>query len=365
MRVLIVGAGASKEAGYPLASNLMTAIGTEMTQSSVNDRTAWDAWDQYRRSISGHLGAILDCPNPEVTLSLLDLYEQALKANDDEWLEARLRQARDTGTAEPYDGHYESADREELEKGTVARNRLVDCLHSYFAFKHWSDAQDRRPREYLAALLAQLAPNDVVITFNWDTTVERSLAEAGRWSPFAGYGFEKGLLLRSPYDDPLPLPIGLPTESEVSVLKLHGSFGWHHTTEGDVYFDHRYYLCHFGFEWNGQPLQLIDPRARSLGPPVDFAFAYPTFLKQLRGKDMQTIWHRAAMALAEASTVEVWGYSLPASDLGARVLLNGLRSRLDARTVEVNVHVADDVEAERRWREFLGNSAGIDRKKLQ
>ena len=41
---------------------------------------------------------------------------------------------------------------------------------------------------------AHLSDGDVVITLNWDAAADRSLFEAGRWSPRDGYGFQKRLL---------------------------------------------------------------------------------------------------------------------------------------------------------------------------
>ena len=42
-------------------------------------------------------------------------------------------------------------------------------------------------------ILSELNVGDRVVTLNWDTTVERTLAELGRWNPTTGYGIEKPL----------------------------------------------------------------------------------------------------------------------------------------------------------------------------
>ena len=74
MKVLLLGAGASKPAGYPLASELMTTIERDARESR-NDglRHAWELWEETRRSAPGPLRLLLEDPNPEVSLSVLDL----------------------------------------------------------------------------------------------------------------------------------------------------------------------------------------------------------------------------------------------------------------------------------------------------
>ncbi|MBI4517431.1 MAG: hypothetical protein HY699_16630 [Deltaproteobacteria bacterium] len=365
MGVLILGAGASKAAGYPLASELMPAIDVEMSGSHVMDKKQWSDWVEYRESASGHLRLVLACPNPEVTLSLLDLYEHTLAAHDDAEMSRRLAAWRAAPELPVDDSYYQLPERDELHRGVVAWARLLACLYSYFGFRHYDDSTHRPHRDYLRGLLVSLQPGDVVITFNWDTTVERTLAEQEMWSPFNGYGFEKVLLMRSPIDEPSELPSGLPMASPITVLKLHGSFGWQCASDGNIIFDHRYYLNHFDFWWNGNRLPLIDPLAPRVGPPRDYALEHPTFLKRIRGSAMQEVWHRATTALSNASMVEVWGYSLPASDIGPRVLLNGLRFRLERGDVDVHVHLGPDGESQRRWREFLGERATVDDRKLE
>ena len=62
MRVILLGAGSSKVAGYPLASELISSIECEAQSSGeVNLREAWKQWDEYRRSTSGNLHLLLSC----------------------------------------------------------------------------------------------------------------------------------------------------------------------------------------------------------------------------------------------------------------------------------------------------------------
>ena len=79
---------------------------------------------------------------------------------------------------------------------------------------------------------------------------------------------------------------------------------------------------------------------------------------------MQKVWHLAGEALRQAELVEVWGYSLPASDMAVRALLNILRFRLANHEVRVRVHERVP-EVRDRWREFLGETAEIDAQPLE
>jgi hypothetical protein len=92
--------------------------------------------------------------------------------------------------------------------------------------------------------------------------------------------------------------------------------------------------------------------------------AYPSFLKQLGGSEMQKVWSLADAVLHRTDRVEVWGYSLPDSDSAARALLNVLGARLDRHEVTVAVHDPDS-QARRRWATFLGSRADIDKQKLE
>lgn len=369
MRVLLLGAGASFEAGYPLAGSLINEIEREARDSVVqNFSDAWAAWQKLRESSSGVARYLLGNPNPEVVLSLPDLCEVARESEDRQAFE-RARSALSTGSDDPGEiwKHLKSQGRKVANEAVTARDRFRDCLNDFFLYRHHLDSkpENREKREYLRRALSTLSVGDRVITLNWDTTVERTLLEDERWNPINGYGFRHEL--RSPSSSgsgPRPLGFEVPS-SEVIVLKLHGSVGWHQTRDGRFYFENRYgFLRDFEFTHRGVPVPLADPAPDPIGPPDGFLLGYPSFLKQVSGFEMQSIWYQAARALDTAHSVEVWGYSLPQSDTAVRTLLNGLRFRLDRREVRVEVH--DPLrEVQDRWSDFLGEKAEVDGARLE
>jgi hypothetical protein len=330
MKVFLFGAGASKAAGYPLTSGLMTELETKVRSMAFS--RPWQKWKCLSDSLSrrqGRWAFVMSRKNPEVFLSLLDLYEEARK---------------ETGSAPRPSGQLK------------ARGALLECLRSYFEKKHEESCKQPPPR-YLKEKLAELKKGDVVITLNWDTMVERSLLASKSWAPTDGYGFRKKLFLGTSQSDKKPLnPV---PKSQICVLKLHGSVGWYSKNQ-HVHFD-RKFLSAFPFPWEDGP-RCFDPQQ-----PNDVrsyaVMAYPTYLKKLADQEMQQVWHSAANALRKAHMVEVWGYSLPESDAAIRILLNAARFRTK---VQICVHERCEA-ARKRWCEFLRGSKGqfcIDGKEL-
>jgi hypothetical protein len=364
MRVLLFGAGASFNAGYPLSKNLINEIEKEARDSRIDNLSrAWAEWQHLRDNSSGLASYLLGNSNPEVVLSLPDLCEAARDYEDREAF-GKAREAFSTGSDDPGEiwNHLKSEGRKLANQAIAARERFRDCLNQYFLYKHYLDSKpaNKPARDYLRQVLSTLVAGDKVLTLNWDTTVERTLLEDDRWNPMDGYGFRKILCRGFSVGLSEALEFELP-ESEVLVLKLHGSVGWHRTRAGRFYFEERYgYLRYLEYRHEGVAVPLTDPEPLPIGPPEDFLLGYPSFLKQVRGEEMRSIWYQAATALDEAESVEVWGYSLPQSDTAVRTLLNPLRFRRDVR-----VRVHDPLaEVQGRWKEFLGEAAEIDSARL-
>jgi hypothetical protein len=135
--------------------------------------------------------------------------------------------------------------------------------------------------------------------------------------------------------------------------------------QNQLYFDSKHgFLRYLATPTNTGEIIFYDPVEESvIGPPGESLLAYPSFLKQLAGEEMQEIWHVANRALLTADAIEVWGYSLPESDVAVRTILAPLRSRLHTDSINVNVHDPNG-DVRRRWRNFLGPLAKIDRTPL-
>ena len=117
MRVLILGAGASNPAGYPLANELLYRVGESASDSSsIQFSDAWQAWESFRKSVPASLSLIAYNSNPEVVLSLPDLYHLAAESEDEQRTTAAIRPFLKTGesSAEELEKYFDSGDRKAL-----------------------------------------------------------------------------------------------------------------------------------------------------------------------------------------------------------------------------------------------------------
>ena len=83
--------------------------------------------------------------------------------------------------------------------------------------------QNGPPSEPHKNLSKTLQPEDAVVTFNWDTLMDRALAETTAWTPDNGYGFTPYRVYRNAWHSALNVP---PTAAAPTLLKLHGSSNW-------------------------------------------------------------------------------------------------------------------------------------------
>ena len=84
-----------------------------------------------------------------------------------------------------------------------------------------NEAQNDASTSLYQMLLETCGPNDSFVTFNWDTLLDRGLADCGGWSPRDGYGVTFALSLDGTWKKRLP---GRPQyEIQWKLLKLHGS----------------------------------------------------------------------------------------------------------------------------------------------
>lgn len=355
MKILLFGAGASKCAGYPLARELMSVLRNwSSANENIDFQADWQKWDQFHQSSRGLFRLLLDDPNPEIALSALDVCQLSSAAGT-RGFRPDLKETAVGLTLSQADllpqQYFVTEDHQHAHQAAYARHALLRCFQAFFADKHSNDlgSAGRSRRNYLRHLLEKLTTGDVVITLNWDTTVERTLAEEGRWNPSDGYGFRKSL--RTP--EGAALHFSRP--SDVLVLKLHGSVGWHRSNRHGLYFSGADYLSMFEFptEADGR-LRATDP-CEEPGYPAPPLLIHPSYLQDLGTTEVREIWNKAAQALNKATAVEVWGYSLPESDHAVRALIATLNHRLEHSKVSVTVH-DPDFETRGRWKKFLGSA---------
>lgn len=84
-----------------------------------------------------------------------------------------------------------------------------------------NEIQNGEKCPYYTKLLEKSHKDDVFITFNWDTLLDRVLWESKLWSPEDGYGITFAAFYNNEWQDTLDLD-----KSKVKLLKLHGSTNW-------------------------------------------------------------------------------------------------------------------------------------------
>lgn len=306
MRVYVLGAGASVHAGYPLASQLgaglaswvATLPATHHYHSRVNQlRTLYGTLDNFESLMTD----LFTCA-PGSPASTLPEGERPYLLGD-------------------------------IEEG----------IREYF------NAIRPRPALLFDELAQRTRHGDVVLTFNYELSVERSLQAAGLWHVNDGYGFR--------------LTPGGGT-SPVRVLKLHGSTNWRGLLFGGSTgfgtardsLGERPVLCFRpDFEYLGFP-DVIDPLYGHLPSAASVtAMIMPvlkkTFFQQTTfGKEWQRfwdmLWDQAATALRHTDEIVVIGYSMPAADERARALLLD-NSNKEARVIvcaqSATARIADEL----------------------
>jgi hypothetical protein len=102
--------------------------------------------------------------------------------------QGRGRPAKQVSVTRPYQSFFQAT----LDDYTNQRTLLLRALGTYLHHKHHEDRLTFGQSGWaeLQAFARKLRKGDAVITFNYDSTLERVLFRAGMWAPSDGYGFK-------------------------------------------------------------------------------------------------------------------------------------------------------------------------------
>lgn len=187
-RVFVLGAGFSKPAGFPLATELTNEVLDEL-RDLVGDDYDLFSFVEHVRKLHQWISRSQTIP----LLNIEEFYEYAsVYAERFRFEQHRTPVGRHDGDGTPY------SQAETLETWlSYLDEHLLDVL-----LKHEHAAK----LDAVNRFVSELRPGDTVVTFNYDRLIERCLTEQGKpWS----FGFEEN-----------------PASDKVLVLKMHGSVDW-------------------------------------------------------------------------------------------------------------------------------------------
>lgn len=228
-------------------------------------------------------------------------------------------------------------------------------------------------------LATELAPSDTVITFNWDTLLDRALMATGNWSPIDGYS----VIPHAVFDDGWKEVKDFRYKaSQISYVKLHGSTNWLSPYHGfNPSTGQPFTLSYYGMDklfiyWQAsKPYDTYENRC--WGPYQPFSYCYyppnlplsrddikpgyvnvttiiapdlpdhgrviigekdvysmPLIVPPLRDKRydifgpiLTELWDKADSAISECETLYIIGYSFPDTDVLARTMVGDALKR--------------------------------------
>jgi hypothetical protein len=282
-RVYILGAGVSAACGIPVAKDILRAAMVKLRDDSAEKAAEvhkllaylYPGFDRHLRTY----------PNIEDFLNLLEMAKQFNTQDfikSSVWPKSRLRRVSDLTLKAVTDYLWEFMQSEEKYK--VIRDFAEEAIQ----------------------------PGDVVITFNWDTTIEHAL-HLHRDEPTFVYTYSRPR-----------------KKDEITLLKPHGSIDWFRKSELpkgikkedlEVLDKSLAAFTRFDFRKN---LSLADKTPVIVPPVSSKAFKFP-FLKET--------WVSLYWAVSQATELYVIGYSLPPEDQFARMVLRrAIRSNVSNAT---------------------------------
>jgi hypothetical protein len=347
LKVLFLGAGASKAAGLPLTEELLQQIWPRAfeTGGAWSTRRTSSKWN---RSLSAAVKIMYPDGSSEGFRPPVSDFFTLLEVID--------RVHSDTGRAGLDAGRLLDDLRAEVATGlSVAVSRLKRKTETpHYGWIRRESAE--RPQ--------------VIITSNWDTLAEQAAVMAGRRVHFCWPRADGGGRIRA-------LP---PTD--LVVLKLHGSIDWGRSTDPELKAtgrkDWEYERLDVPVEISGRPARAHRRdgsetviRYRSIDHPAGArrrlaGFKQPLMATMAASKtevinDIDYVWKDAYWILERAERLDIVGYSFPLDDLELRTLLRlstrggtGHGSANLARNLRLNI-CNPSPETHGRARSFLGS----------
>jgi len=345
MNVYVLGAGVSRKVGYPLGYELLGAVDCFVRKHSREiNRFQFSEWPSLCARLEENKNTLVRLAYKfghfEQLLTVLDQY----KMITDEFIIQNINiRKKDRARAERLGQEFDTYMKD---SNVQDRNTLLFALAEFLQYRHHEDQLSFGMESWsdLKLFGEKLENGDRVITFNYDSCVERVLLAQGKWSPKNGYGF----------------PVEFNDEAEtkgqgsnVTVLHLHSATGWYKTPafytgwDRTISLDPLFLSC-LDFPYFDTSLPEVSNEAEII--------IYPTYMKtyELGGTSdtaLINLWRAAADSLRKAEKIFIIGYSLPQADSAALSLLLG---NCDPEKIRV---VNSDMATSRRLSRLFGRKS--------
>ena len=172
----------------------------------------------------------------------------------------------------------------------------------------------------------RISAGDRIVTFNYDVSLECALISARRFGVKNGYGSS----FVATWDEP---------DSEITVLKLHGSINWIGSVFGGIQgfssfvnsLGDRPFVDNTESFLPTYPSRVLDTSFRGGGvaneaptlilPTYEKKYSVSTSVGDEWGDFYKSLWAQAAESLESSDRIVMIGYSMPQADTRARALL--------------------------------------------
>lgn len=324
--VLLVGAGASVPAGYPVTPQLLDRIVEGLHDDT---KSGWRSWAAMKPEIDGlqkrqKLLALLNALFPGLrgessltgativdVLSLTDLLLSEGLAAHSKATHADLREQR----------------------------ALLDiAINGVLQGRKAQDLRDRLAAWVIAQAGATSKSRVSIVTTNYDTLLEDAIF---RHLEAAQLAAETVVDFGMPWRTVRPEPVVMrPQDAPLAVMKLHGSLNWLKCEScGYVTMNIRQRIHALSFRGRQVPegynVCECDGLLRS-------TLVVPSTVRDVRDANLLGIWQAALEEIRRADQLLILGYSIPAEDITVRSLLiralNG-RPRINGAPQPLNVEV--------------------------
>ncbi len=289
MTTYVLGAGASRDVGYPLAKSMGEELFAWMEQQTNSSFYDFPLAAESLRS----------------TFRQVEDIEELLTNMDELVASAKSAALEDRAIARSIASHDKPA--------------LIAAIRGWF-----DEIREKPASSYKLFAENVVKEGDTILSFNYDVSLDRELRSSGLWHLGDGYGFAVE---------------HFQTGSQVKLLKLHGSINWFAilfggSRGGSTFTPGRTLGTRPAFcdsdvsflGYSGESDRLFPKRGAAAVPPL----ILPTRCKQFYfdtslGREWEdfwdSLWDAAAEALKQSSRIVICGYSLPEVDVRACSML--------------------------------------------